>query len=238
MTTVRRVLLVDDNKAFAENIAEILRDGGAEVSVANEGPRALELARQGRFDLLITDMRMPVMSGAALVHEIRRVDPGLAAVVVTAYTGESDLADARSEGVLAVLPKPVPIPQLEQFVATARRDGLVALVEDDPGLADNLSEALREKGFTALTARSALEAERLGGVRPFMALVDLKLPDAPRGEIIARLRALHPGLPMVIVTGHPDSMPAGEKPDHVFLKPFDTAKLLGQLEALHGRLAR
>lgn len=235
---MRRVLLVDDNKAFAENIAEILRDGGAEVSVANEGPQALEIARQGHFDLLVTDMRMPVMSGAALVHEIRRVDPGVAAVVVTAYTGESDLADARSEGVLAVLPKPVPIPQLEQLVAAARRDGLVALVEDDRELADNLSEALRAKGFTALTARSALEAERLGGVRPFMALVDLKLPDAPRGEIIGRLRALHPGLPMVIVTGHLDAMPPGEKPEHVFIKPFDTAKLLGEIEALHARLAR
>src|SRR5205823_596677 len=85
---VRRYLLVDDNLAFAENLAEILRDGGAEVSVAGNGARALELARAGRFDALVTDMRMPVMSGATLVHEIRRVDPALPAIVVTAYTGE------------------------------------------------------------------------------------------------------------------------------------------------------
>lgn len=238
MNPVRHVLLVDDNKAFAENLAEILRDSGAHVAIAHSGAEALELAKGTRFDLLITDMRMPVMSGAVLVHEVRRVDPDLPAVVVTAYTGESDLADARQEGVLAVLPKPVPISQLEALVASARRGGLVALVEDDPHLADNLSEALRARGFTALTARSALEAERLGGVKPFVALVDLNLPDAPGGEVLSRLRKSNPGLPLIVVTGHPDAMPKGEQPDSVFLKPFDTARLLEQIEALHARAPR
>jgi len=234
---VRHILLVDDNRAFVENIAEILRDGGVEVSVAHDGREALALAKQTKFDLLVTDMRMPVMSGAVLVHEIRRVDPDLPAVVVTAYTGESDLADARSEGVLAVLPKPVPIPQLEALVQSARRGGLVALVEDDAQLADNLSEALRARGFTALTAASALEAERLGGVKPFLALVDLKLPDAPRGEILSRLRERLPGLPLIIVTGHPDSLPPGEQPGSMYTKPFDTAKLLAEVEQRHARKA-
>lgn len=227
------VLLVDDNRAFAENVAEILRDAGTAVEVVHSGAEALELARLTKFDLLLTDMRMPVMSGAVLVHEIRRLDPLVPAVVVTAYTGESDLAAARSEGVLAVLPKPVPIPQLMALIATARRGGLVALVEDDPHLADNLSEALRARGFTALTARSALEAERLGGVQPFTALVDLKLPDAPRGEIIAQLEKRHPGLPIIVLTGHPEALPAGSRCTKVFTKPFDTATLLEQLEALY-----
>ncbi len=232
---MRHILIVDDNRALVENIAEILRDGGAEVTVANDGPAAIELAKKTKYDLLITDMRMPVMSGAVLIHEIRRVDPELPAIVITAYTGESDLTDARREGVLAVFPKPVPIAQLEALGAVARRGGLVALVEDDPQLADNLSEALRAKGFTALTARSLFEAERLGGVRPLVALVDLKLPDAPRGEVLGRLRAKHPDLPLIIVTGHPDSLPAGEKPQAMFLKPFDTGKLLAEIETLHAR---
>jgi CheY-like chemotaxis protein len=226
-------LVVDDNRALAENIAEILRDSGAEVTVAGSGHEALDLVKQRRFDSLITDMRMPVMNGAVLVHEIRALDPGLPAIVITAYTGESDLADARNEGVLAVLPKPVPIPQLESLLEVARRDGLVALVEDDRDLADNLSEVLRSRGFTAVTARSALEAERLGGVRPFAALVDLRLPDAPTGEIIAHLEARFPGLPLVVVTGHPDALPPGGVKHPMFIKPFDTSALLGELERLH-----
>src|SRR4051794_16500826 len=160
---MRRYLIVDDNRAFAENVAEILEDDGAEVTVVTGGAEAIEAARKTKFDALITDMRMPVMSGARLVHEIRAVDPGLPAIVVTAYTGEDDLTAARDEGLLPVLPKPAPIPRLVELLRHARRDALVALVEDDPALADNLAEALRDRGFSAVTAHTVAETGRLGG---------------------------------------------------------------------------
>ena len=192
---MRKYLLVDDNRAFAENLAEILRDQGAEVTVASTGREALELARSTRFDGLVTDMRMPVMSGAHLVHEIRRIDPELPAIVVTAYTGEDDLLAARQEGLLAVLPKPAPLQRLVELLGAARRNGLVALVEDDSAFADNHAEALRDRGFSAVTARSVGETERLGGVRPFAALVDLRMPDAPDGAALSRLMERFPGLP-------------------------------------------
>ena len=149
---MRSFLLVDDNVAFAENIAEILRDAGHVVASATSGADALRAARERKFDALVTDMRMPVMSGAKVVHEIRRGDPELPAIVVTAYTGEDDLASARNEGLLAVLPKPVPVERLIELLETARRGALVALVEDDAALADNLCEALRDRGFSAVTA--------------------------------------------------------------------------------------
>jgi DNA-binding NtrC family response regulator len=230
---VKHVLLVDDNRAFAENLAEILRDEGILATLCQTGVEALEKARQTRFDVLVTDMRMPVMSGAALVHELRRVDHDLPAIVVSAYTGESDLADARSEGLLAVLPKPVPISQLVALVRASRRGGLVVVVEDDQALADNLSEVLRQDGFAALTAGSALEAERLGDVKPFAALVDLRLPDAPRGEILGRLAKRFPGIASIIVTGHPDALPADAQHAAIFHKPFDTRRLIAELERIH-----
>lgn len=228
---MRKYLLVDDNLAFAENLAEILRDAGAEVTVAEGGASALELARATRFAALVTDMRMPVMSGARLVHEIRRVDPGLPAIVVTAYTGENDLLAARDEGLLAVLPKPVPIDQLVELLGVARRDGLVALVEDDVAFADNLAEALRDRGFSAVTARSVAETERLGGVRPFAALVDLRLPGGPDGEAFRRLLERLPNLPVVVMSAHPDALAQAAWP-HTFPKPFETGKLLEAVEKL------
>ncbi|HET9450273.1 MAG TPA: response regulator, partial [Aggregicoccus sp.] len=86
-----RFLLLDDNRAFAENLAEILEDSGHEATVVTSGEEALAAARERRYDALLTDMRMPVMSGAELVHRIRSVDPGLPALVVTAYSGDEDL---------------------------------------------------------------------------------------------------------------------------------------------------
>jgi CheY-like chemotaxis protein len=229
---MRRYLLLDDNHALAENLAEILRDMGHEASVVTSGEKAVELARSLRFDALLTDMRMPGMSGASAVHHIRQVDPGVAALVMTAYPKEDDLETARREGLLAVLPKPVPIPTLIALLGEARRDGLVALVEDDPSLCDNLSEVLRARGFSCVTAHSVLDADRLSCVRPFAALVDLRLPGGPDGEALRRLRARYPGLPVFIITAYPDANLV-EGAAGIFQKPFDTSALLEALVRVH-----
>jgi CheY-like chemotaxis protein len=225
---MRRYLFVDDNLAFAENLAEIVRDGGDEVTVVDGGASALRLAGETKFDALVTDMRMPVMSGATLVHEIRRVDPGLPAVVITAYTGEADLLAAREQGLLGVLPKPVPIERLCAMLASARRNGLVALVEDDAALADNLTELLRDRGFSAVTAHSVSEAERLGGVRPFVAIVDLRLPGGPDGAALEKLLQRIPDLPALVISAHGSS---SRRPVD-FPKPFVTDELLREVEKL------
>jgi CheY-like chemotaxis protein len=229
---VRHYLLLDDNQAFAENIAEILRDSGDLATVVTDGAEALALAKTTRFDALLTDMKMPGMSGAAAVHHIRQVDPGIAAVVITAYPGENDLEAARNEGLLAVLPKPVPLPTLLGLLSSARRDGLVALVEDDPSLADNLNEVLRTRGFSCVTARSVMEADRFSLVKPFAALVDLRVPGGPDGEALRRLKARFPDLPTFVITAYPD-MNSTEAVVQIFHKPFDTAALLGALEQAH-----
>ena len=230
---MRRYLIVDDNVAFAENLAEIIADaGGAEAVVVDSGEKALARVHKERFDALVSDMRMPEMNGAELVHLVRRADPDLPAVVVTAYTADNELEAARSEGLMAVLPKPVPVPRLLELVGRARRNGIVALVEDDVALADNLTEALRGSGFAAVTAHSVVETERLG-VRPFAAVVDLRLPGGADGEAMRRLAARFPGLPMLVVTAHTDQPPPVASAA-IFAKPFDTSALLAAVERLHG----
>jgi CheY-like chemotaxis protein len=229
---MRRYLVVDDNREFAENLAEILRDGGDEVVIAENGRDAAGGVRTGpRFDAILTDMRMPLMGGAELVHEIRRIDPGLPALVITAHVGDDALEAARREGLVAVLGKPVEVPRLLALLARARRDGLVAVVEDDARLSDNLCEALRSKGFAAVTAASILETERLGPVRPFCALVDLRVPGGPHGEAMRRLAERFAGLPMIVVTGYDEPPPLPH--EGFFTKPFDTAALLAAVERLH-----
>jgi CheY-like chemotaxis protein len=227
----RHYLLVDDNRPFADNLAEILRDLGAEATVAESGEEALSAVRRTRFSAVLTDMRMPAMGGAAVVHALRKVDPGLPALAITAYSGDAELGRAIREGLLAVLPKPVPIPVLLQQLWVARRGGLVALVEDDPSLAENLVEALRGRGFAAVTARSVLETEQLASVRPCAALVDLRVPGGKDGAALERLRARFPEVPVLVITAHDDPL-APIPHATVFHKPFSTQALLDTLEAL------
>ncbi|HXU73489.1 MAG TPA: response regulator [Polyangia bacterium] len=227
---MRRYLVVDDNPAFAENLGEILEDCGAAVDIANSGEKALALAGATRYDALVSDMRMPAMGGAELVHRIRGIDPGLPAIVVTAYIGDNELAAARAEGLHGVLPKPVPIERLVALLGQARRDGVVVIVEDDAALADNLSELLRGRGFAAITAQSVLETEKLG-VRPFAAVVDLRVPGGSDGEAMRRLAARFSELPMFVVSALDVEPPVVAT--RRFGKPFDTAELLDAVEAAY-----
>lgn len=233
---MRTYLVVDDNREFAENVAEILRDRGDEVVIATAGPEALERLGDRTFDAVLTDMRMPVMGGAEVIREIRRIDPGVPVLAITAHAGDEALEAARREGLLAVLPKPVDVGRLLELLAAARRDGLVVVVEDDARLAENLCEALRSRGFAAVTAASVVETDRLGPVRPFCALVDLRLPGGPDGEAMRRLARRFPGLPMFVVTGleGPSPLPHELR----FPKPFDTGALLAAVERVHALASR
>jgi CheY-like chemotaxis protein len=227
----RRYLIVDDNRAFAENVAEIVRDLGDNVSVAESGAKALQMVRRKRYHAIVTDMRMPVMGGAQVVREVRQVDPGIAAIVVTAHVADQELDAARREGLLAVLSKPVPIHALLELLGAARRDGLVVIVDDDQGLSEGLAEALRSRGFSAVTAATLLETDQLGAVRPFVALVDLMVPGGPAGAAMERLEAKYPGIPQLVITGLPDDPPAPCRA--LFRKPFRTEEVLAEVERCH-----
>lgn len=120
---MRHLLLVDDHRALATSLAELLEDEGYRVEVAPDGPAALALIEVRAYDALITDMRMPAMSGAEVVRRVRALDPALPIVVLTAHADERELSEVRRCGVASILPKASFVSALLTWLATARRDG-------------------------------------------------------------------------------------------------------------------
>jgi DNA-binding NtrC family response regulator len=149
-------------------------------------------------------MRMPLMNGVEVILRLRALDPQLPAIVVTAYTADDTAAHALRVGVLAMLAKPVSIPRLLELLGSARRNGVVVVVEDDPALLDNMTEILQLNGFAAVPVRSVLEMAALDEARPFAAVVDLRVAGGPDGEAMRRLAERCPGIPMVVVSGYAD----------------------------------
>ena len=143
--TTRRYLLVDDNREFAENMAEILTDEGADVTRAVDGPSALSALDHGPFDVMITDMRMPGVTGAELLKLVRVRDPGLPVVVVSAYTRDEQLEEAHRLGLLAFMLKTASPAKLLELLERARRDAVVLAVCDDEARIERAREAL-ERG--------------------------------------------------------------------------------------------
>ena len=68
----RRILVIDDNDLFRESIVETLRRKGYELVSAKDGPEALGILKGASFDLAISDMKMPGMSGIELLEQIRK----------------------------------------------------------------------------------------------------------------------------------------------------------------------
>jgi len=229
---VSRFLVVDDNLAFAENLAEILGDAGDEALVADSGRRAIELVQTLRFDGLVSDMRMPEMNGTEVLRHLRRIDAGLPAIIITAFTSDHEIDRVRHEGVLGVLPKPLPVARLLELLRVARRHAVVAIVEDDRALADNLREVLQQHGFASVLVGSVPEAETLDELPLFAAIVDLRLPGGPDGEAMRRLATRFPSLPMLVVSAHAEVLalvPSARR----FIKPFATSALIDELVQLH-----
>jgi CheY-like chemotaxis protein len=112
---MRRVLIVDDNAALAENIAEVLEMEGHETRVANTASEGLSKATSWIHDVLITDYRLPDISGAELVRRLQKLGLVVRAVVISAYTDDSTIEDARSVGA-AFVPKPVDFTTLGRLV--------------------------------------------------------------------------------------------------------------------------
>ena len=114
--TTRSVLIVDDNQDLAENIAEILSMRGFATEIATSAEEALPKALPDGPGILVTDYRLPGMTGADLVREIRQQRAALRAIVISAYTDDRTISAARSAGA-DFLPKPVDFASLSQLLA-------------------------------------------------------------------------------------------------------------------------
>jgi DNA-binding response OmpR family regulator len=86
-----RILVVDDDEAVRRLVARVLRAAGHEVVTMNDGRAALRtaLGDSAQFDLLLTDVEMPGMSGIELARELRAKDPELRVLMISGYTEEA-----------------------------------------------------------------------------------------------------------------------------------------------------
>jgi two-component system OmpR family response regulator len=115
MNKLRRVLIVDDNVALAENIAEALALEGYETQVAITATEGLSKATSWQQDVLITDYRLPDITGAELVRQLKTLGVVVRAVVMSAYTDDRTIAEARAAGA-AFVPKPIDFTALGELV--------------------------------------------------------------------------------------------------------------------------
>jgi CheY-like chemotaxis protein len=113
-----RILVVDDEENLRDVLVEVLKRDGHEVQSAGDGIEGLRLTRDGRYDLVITDLRMPGLEGPALYEALRQqyADDPPRVIFMSANTGIEEYARFLADTGEPALEKPFNLADMRQVV--------------------------------------------------------------------------------------------------------------------------
>ncbi|MEW6488548.1 MAG: sigma-54 dependent transcriptional regulator [Thermodesulfobacteriota bacterium] len=117
MTPAKRVLVVDNEEGFCRLAEAVLGDEGCAVTSYTRSFEALEAFAPGRYDLVVTDIRMPGVDGLGLLERVRQADPSVPVIVITAFATVELSIQALRGGAHDMLTKPF---EAEEFVYRVR----------------------------------------------------------------------------------------------------------------------
>ena len=110
----KAILIIDDDAAMLRALSKVLSGEGAVVASASWAGEVMErLAdNQGHFDLVITDLRMPILNGKSILGAVKAALPAVPVIVITAYGSPEVEAECLAKGAAAFLEKPLDTPRL------------------------------------------------------------------------------------------------------------------------------
>ncbi|MDZ7600934.1 MAG: response regulator [Hoeflea sp.] len=114
-----RILIAEDEDTLRRFVARALVMDGHEIVEAADGAEALERLEAEVFDLLLSDIRMPVMDGIALATATAKLAPAMPILLMTGYAEQRERAEPLMRIVVDVVAKPFTLPQIRQAVADA-----------------------------------------------------------------------------------------------------------------------
>ena len=128
----RRIVIVDDEAAIRESLADALSDDDVEVRTAAEADEALNLLAEGIPDIVLSDVRMPRIDGLDLLREIRRRSPDVDVVLMTAFDDMPTVATAMREGAADFLIKPLDLHHLRRILERVFDDRQARQASQEP----------------------------------------------------------------------------------------------------------
>ncbi len=146
------ILLIEDDEAFRRMLIDALESLGHAVAWAGSAEQGLALAREGGFDLILTDVRLPGMTGVESLPLLREASPGTDIIVMTAYSDHATALDAIRHGAYDFFSKPFRLGEMQTVIGRAlEKRGL-----------------RREIGYLREALRSARPQRRAVGQSPAM----------------------------------------------------------------------
>lgn len=186
-----RILVVDDEPPQLELIGGFLKKKGFEVVSADGGEKALQIFRQESFELVLTDQKMPNLSGLDLLKGVRSLNPETAVIVMTAYGNIETAVSAVKEGATDYLTKPLNLEELLHRIEKVREHH--RLLTENRELKEALQERHRIEGIIGESGRMQEVLSLVRRVAPSEATVLVRGESGTGKELI--IKAIHSASP-------------------------------------------
>lgn len=136
---MKNILIIEDEKEIREGLVELLEDAGFLVDFAENGRQGLEKIGKKDYDVVVTDLIMPVVGGMEVLREIKRIKPQIHVVLITAFATIDNAVEAMKAGASDYITKPFRIDEVQ----TKIRKVLAEAEFDKPQIFDsNLIKAI------------------------------------------------------------------------------------------------
>ena len=233
------ILIVDDDFGMVQTLNYILTEKGYEVETARDGFEAIERIKERSFDIVLTDIKMPGLNGVGLLKEVNRLSPETATVMMTAYTLPELVGEAKRQGAVAVLPKPLDLDKVIAFIDELGTRKPILILDDDVEFCKTLQNILNEKGYDTTFATEVDKAINFVLESKYQVVfVDMKLYGMTGLDALIPIKKADPRVIIILMTGYREEM-AGlieeslKKDAHTCLyKPFDIDELLELLKGI------
>ena len=202
-----KILVVDDDALLRDLLVDTLQTIGYETTGVSDGIEALQSLRNEKFDLMISDIKMPGIDGLALLRKTRRYYPDLPVLFITGVASPEIIGRASPDGFLA---KPFRINHIEEMIEDTLRLRTqpdtssvkrVLIVDDDDLFREMLTEALRLDGYISCSVSGGEQALReMENGEVDAVITDIRMPGMDGITLLKKLKEQRPDLPVILMT--------------------------------------
>jgi len=182
-----RIMVIDDEQTQLELVGGFLRKAGFEVVLMQSAGKALQVFREEPFNLVLTDQRMPELSGLDLLKSMRAANPEVAIIVITAYGSIETAVSAMKEGATDYLSKPLNLDELSLRIERVHESQ--QLIKENSELREALRERHRIAGIIGESGQMQEVFDLVRRVAPSNATVLIRGESGTGKELIAK--AIH-----------------------------------------------
>jgi len=154
-----KILVVEDEVGSRLTLCGILEDAGYEVTGVEKGTEALEVIKDGNFNVIITDIKLPDVGGMSVLELAKEINPDVAVVIMTGYASVETAVNAVNEGAYAYFVKPINMDEMKTAIVNALRQQMLS--RENKRLVDDLQRSNKLLFEANRQLRTATEAKSI-----------------------------------------------------------------------------